>query len=170
MYGHISLRSKVRDKGFTVVELLVVITVMVILLAVALSADDDMLKRSRDSQRANDVAVIVNDVELYYRTKPVMTGATYPTTAQINDPAIRSQIITSGSDALYAPDQTTVSLQAASSTSTQNPTVHQYIYQPFSATDTLCTAAPCVRYKLYYRKEAPTTPSQVITLHSMRQQ
>lgn len=160
-----------RDKGFTVVELLVVITVIIILTAVTLSADDDMIKRSRDSQRANDVSVIANDLEMYYRTNPVMSGATYPTVSQINDPATRSSIITSGSDVLYPPDQTIVGFRSATSVSSQTPSVHEYIYQPFDTAGALCTASPCVRYKLYYRKEmAPSITESIVVVNSMRQQ
>lgn len=69
---------KQTSRGFTIVELLVVIVVIGILVSVTVVAFTGVQKRARDSQRLSDVAVIVKALELYKLAKgeypPVLTG------------------------------------------------------------------------------------------------
>jgi type II secretion system protein G len=55
-----------RQKGFTIVELLIVIVVVAILAAITIVAYNGIQQRARDSQRKNDVKTIVKAIELYY--------------------------------------------------------------------------------------------------------
>ncbi len=53
-------------RGFTIVELLIVIAVIAILSGLTMFAYADTQKRSRDSQRRQDIKIIANALELYY--------------------------------------------------------------------------------------------------------
>lgn len=150
--------------GFTIVELAVVIIVLTILATVTITSVVGYQTVARDNHRASDISIIASNLEQYYRTNAVSTGATYPTTATT---ANIFATIVEDKDAITAPDQTTVSISVAANSSAQTPTVNQYIYQPFTSAGALCATTPCVRYKLYYRTEET---NEVVTVNSLRQQ
>lgn len=52
-------------RGFTIVELLIVIVVIAILAAISIVAYNGIQQRARDSQRKNDVAAIAKALKLY---------------------------------------------------------------------------------------------------------
>lgn len=56
-------------RGFTIVELLIVIVIIAILAAITIVAYNGVQKRARDSKRQSDVNVIVKALELYYADK-----------------------------------------------------------------------------------------------------
>ena len=150
--------------GFTIVELAVVIIVLTILATVTITSVVGYQTVARDNHRASDISIIASSLEQYYRTNAVSTGATYPATSFDSDDFAE---LVEDSDAITAPDQTSVSISIAANANAQTPTVNQYIYQPFAAAGTLCATAPCVRYKLYYRTEET---NEVVTVNSLRQQ
>lgn len=59
----VSLR---KQKGFTIVELLIVIVVIAILATISIVMYRGIQERGRDSQRESDVAVITKALEMYY--------------------------------------------------------------------------------------------------------
>lgn len=54
-----------KDRGFTIVELLIVIVVIAILAAITITAFNGVQTRTRDSQRVADMNSIVKALELY---------------------------------------------------------------------------------------------------------
>lgn len=67
------------SRGFTIVELLIVIVVIAILAAISVVAYSGIQQRARDAQRQNDIQAITKALELYYIDKgyyPVCTGST----------------------------------------------------------------------------------------------
>ena len=54
-----------RNKGFTIVELLIVIVVIAILAAISIVAYNGIQQRGRDSQRMNDLNQLSKIIELY---------------------------------------------------------------------------------------------------------
>ncbi len=58
--------SNKRTKGFTIVELLIVIVVIGILAAIVIVAYNGVQQRARDSRRQNDVQSLTQALELYY--------------------------------------------------------------------------------------------------------
>lgn len=54
------------DRGFTIVELLIVIVTIAILAAITIVAFNGVQARARDSQRRSDVTAITKALELYY--------------------------------------------------------------------------------------------------------
>lgn len=156
--------STVLSGGFTIVEVSVIIVVMAILLAVSVQSVIGYQENARDSERYADTEVITKGLERYYRTQSVVTGATYPPTS-VTATTLTNFIESTA--ATTAPGQTSSSLIIASTAGAQTPTVSQYIYQPLNVNGTLCTAAPCVRYDLYYRIEKANA---LKVMSSMRQQ
>ena len=70
----ISLKSRDnKQKGFTIVELLIVIVVIGILAAIAFVAYGNVTKKARDSERTADAKAIASKAEEYYAN-----NATYP--------------------------------------------------------------------------------------------
>lgn len=80
-----SLKSYTRQKGFTIVELLIVIVVIGILATLVIVTFAGIQQRARDTQRQTDVNAIQGHVEAYY----AQTG-TYPTLAMLLDGPFRT--------------------------------------------------------------------------------
>lgn len=134
-----------------------VVVLLIALLATSVVWADTALiattKHSRDSERSDDMSSVALLFERYYRTSPTAVGSSYPTTQQattaIADLVPNQELLTPPS--LSSP----VFNVASTNAMPQDPTVDQYIYQPFNAFDGLCTnTPPCVRFVLYYRTEA----------------
>lgn len=66
IYMGVGSFSNKRTKGFTIVELLIVIVVIGILAAIVIVAYNGVQQRSRDSRRQNDIQSITQALELYY--------------------------------------------------------------------------------------------------------
>lgn len=152
--------------GFTLAEIMVVLVVIGVLVAINLPMFFGSDSRSRDTERANDIASIANELERSYRATAALTGPSYPPTNAGTAAAIAA--IVGNNDSITAPKATSNSIIAATSASPQHPSGLQYIYQSFNAAGALCTAAPCVRFVLYYYHESD--PAETRTLHSTRQQ
>ena len=153
-----------RKKGFTIIEVCVVILVLAILTGIAGEVVFNYQKGARDSERRADVTVMSQAFEHYYRTQSVAIGVTYPPSTT---PAADLASIIQNQDAVKAPDQSDSSLAIATNASEQYPAINQYVYQPLNADDTLCSSAPCIKYKLYFRLEET---DEVVVKDSMRQQ
>lgn len=74
----ISLKRK--EKGFTIVELLIVIVVIGILAAIVIVTFTGVQKKARDSERKSDINAINSLLEVYYAD-----NAVYPSLANVND-------------------------------------------------------------------------------------
>ncbi len=74
----ISLKTK--QKGFTIVELLIVIVVIGILVALVITTFSGIQRRARDTERQTDIKAIHGQVEAYYAQ-----NGRYPTLANLND-------------------------------------------------------------------------------------
>lgn len=71
--------KKIRPKGFTLVELLIVIVVLGILISISIVAYNGIQARARDSRRHNDISEIAKGLEVYYSVNhkyPTSGGAT----------------------------------------------------------------------------------------------
>jgi prepilin-type N-terminal cleavage/methylation domain-containing protein len=141
-----SSKIKKNSKGFTIVELLIVIVVIAILAALVLNSFRGVQERARDTKRRTDVNAQASQLEVYYTDNggyPLFTG-------QINtDSWISSNLKGADLNAWRAPNQTTNSMVNSSS-----PTKDQYGYTPLQDDGTTaCTTAPCAKYKLYWYSE-----------------
>ncbi len=76
----ISLQRK--EKGFTIVELLIVIVVIGILAALVITTFSGIQRKARDSERQTDINAIHGQVEAFYAQ-----NGRYPTNANLDDDA-----------------------------------------------------------------------------------
>jgi len=167
--------SHVGEEGFTLIEIVVVITVIGILTAAAINSVITSLVSARDAQTSIDLATIANQLERDYRTHAAVTGPTYPPTS-VGATGIAA--IVANAEATSASGQTTNSIviattnkPACSTTVTTNcftVSPGQYVYQPLAADGSLCTVAPCMRFVLYAAQQS--SGSTTIVINSMRQQ
>jgi prepilin-type N-terminal cleavage/methylation domain-containing protein len=69
--------QKIKQAGFTIVELLIVIVIIGILAAIGFVSYSNATKKARDTERASDVKAIAAKAEEYYASDPTGAG-TYP--------------------------------------------------------------------------------------------
>lgn len=165
--------EKRKQCGFSMVELILVMVIIGLLAQLSFSIVRSYQYSGEDSERRSDVESIVRAFEMSYKRSIGQTGATYPsTTTAVNTAGYPELFKGSDKEITRAPRVTSgTSITAAASTAQpQNPTVDQYIYQPFTAANTLCTdstATPCVRFTIFYRLRNTDT---VVAVESLYQQ
>ncbi len=81
--------KKVTQKGFTIVELLIVIVVIGILAALVITTYNGIQQKGRNTERQTDAKALQGQLEAYYAQ-----NGQYPTLAQLNtDPTLDSGFI-----------------------------------------------------------------------------
>jgi len=143
----VSIRKN--NRGFTIVELLIVIVVIGILAALVIVTYTGIQQRARDTERKTDINAVHGQVEAYY----AQNGA-YPALAEINTAAWRSTNM-KGLDgaALQEPRGTTQALAA-----TVSNTAYGYaVFQSDGTTACTTAAGDCAVYTLTANLEAGGT-------------
>jgi prepilin-type N-terminal cleavage/methylation domain-containing protein len=143
-------KSKKNYKGFTIVELLIVIVVIGILAALVLNSFRGVQERARDTKRRTDVNSQASQLEVYYTDNggyPIFTG-------QIDtDSWISGALKGADLNAWRAPNQT-----ANSMVNSATPDKDHYGYTPLQNDGiTACTTSPCAKFKLYWYSEKTAT-------------
>ncbi len=129
---HAALSSR---RGFTIVELLVVVAIIAILSAVAIASLVSSRAKGRDARRMADLNEVKNALDLYYDSY-----LTYPATGVGPAYALPTALQTSG--------------YMARLPGTVQGIAYHYMAIDGSATPfTLCTVTPCSRYVLYVQFE-----------------
>lgn len=169
-----------KRRGFTIVELLIVITIMGALLILSIANLRGSQISARDSERKTDIETIALHLDNYYVYGSDYTSSTgkYPST-QTADPASGNAYITKALrdidvNSIIAPGSKSPTFVAATNNSTVTTSVtpqpavltadtNQYIYQPLQSDGTLCTleSQECRKFNLYYRLEADNTVYKV---------
>lgn len=165
-------------RGFTIVELIITITIMGILLTLAVVNLNTTQVNARDAERKGDIEAIQLNLEDFYKTdsdRGTYLGA-YPNT-QFNNSlsSIKQSLRDINTDNLTAPGSTdpmatfidaTNNIQTAAGVLPQ-PTIAQYVYQPIDIDGTtLCTSTnTCRKYNLYYRLESDNAVYMVTSKH-----
>lgn len=155
-------------RGFSIIELIVVITIMAILLTLGVVNFRSTQTTSNDQARATDVANFKLALESFYKTG--YGGSTtlnrYPSTDQLTGGASAVQTImpTFDTNNLIAPNSTTVDSTLVMATNnvettsgvTPQPATSQYVYQPLTKDEVLCTTTSmqCQKFNIYYRRES----------------
>lgn len=157
--------KKYSQKGFTIVELLIVIVVIGILAALVLNTFSGVQKRARDTQRQTDINAIATQLEVYYND-----NGGYPLIATVDAPSLKG--IDAG--ALTPPGRTSRAIitttTATAVTDLGGRTANsQYGYQTLDADGTtVCSTAPCAKFKVFWIKEdAPTDAESLQTKNSL---
>ena len=108
----VSLKNK---KGFTIVELLIVIVVIGILATLVIVTFTGIQQKARNSQRQTDINAVDSHVEAYYAT-----NGNYPTLANLNDATWRSANMKGlDPEALKDPKATSDDLASGAGSATQ---------------------------------------------------
>ena len=163
-----------KTRGFTVVEIIITVTVMGILLLLAVVNVNSSQANARDDQRKADTQAIAIALESFYTIRPNTSAATgrYPSTNQVaSEASIRTlmpdAIITSfiapGSDTVSESFRTATNSNETTTGVLPQPTPAQYVYQPLDAAGNLCTltATVCRKFNLFYRLEGDSTVYRV---------
>lgn len=128
------------SKGFTIVELLIVIVVIGILAALVITTFTGIQRKARDTERTTDIKAVHSQLEAYYAQ-----NSWYPALAEVNTTTLKGL----DKDALLAPGSTTAISSTASTTA-------KYSYVPSPGTCTTA-AGDCVTYTLEALQESGTT-------------
>ena len=165
-----------RIVGFTLVELLVTMTVMTILLVLAVVNLRSNEASARDEERKTDITIIAQQLENYYEAE-VDTGSagSYPSTIAVDtESEVTALLPDLDPKALRAPDvadASAMSFAVATTNATQTPTISSYIYQPLKSDGSLCTtndegaANECRKFILYYLLEVTSGTQTVKSKH-----
>lgn len=164
-----------KTAGFTMLELIIAMTIIAILAGISVYLPTQLLPAARNTERTNDAASIARRLEQAYTAKETGEPAYPSTTKLLSDiSGATGTVLRLKSDAFKAPGSSTSNVVAASSNSTStpkgagSPVLNEYVYQPLTSTGSLCTGtAVCVRFYLYYRLESSLS---IIKIKSIRQQ
>ena len=152
--------KKTSQKGFTIVELLIVIVIIGILAALVLNTFADSNKKARDTQRTTDVAALATQLEVYYNDK----GA-YPRFSQIDSLAkVKAAFRGIDEGAVDAPSN--ASTFDLSGTALGANDISSYSYQAYQADGTTACAADdaCATFTISWNKEAPKDAADKLQL------
>jgi prepilin-type N-terminal cleavage/methylation domain-containing protein len=176
-----------RSKGFTLIEILVTITIMVILMTLAVASIRSTQVRARDEDRRNDAENISRQLDALYTkgyTFPytdstatevsVTLRGSYPSTLQMSDPESRAAIFAdlppaslidpskNSSDETIMPAENTLTgldaNVAASSVLPAPGSDFPYVYQPIAEDGTLCDSDAKVCRKFNLYYQIENTP------------
>lgn len=144
--------KKTSQKGFTIVELLIVIVVIGILAALVLNTFSGVQRRARDSQRQTDVNSVATQLEVFYND-----NGGYPLGATITTTNLKGL----DAGALQPPNSTANTIESVTAAPAPKPLnaggQEVYGYWPKTSTGTTCAAAPCEKFSLHYWKEEGNT-------------
>lgn len=170
-------------RGFTIVELVITITIMGILLTLAVVNLNSTQVNARDSERKGDAESLALNIENFYTNQNATiasSGGTYPGTSQLTDANIRLTLPDLDMKNAHAPgidESAPITLQAATSAEPSALTIQPrpaqandiYVYQPLTANGTICTdpavSGDCRRFNLYYYNEAHNTVEMIVSKH-----
>ena len=156
------------QRGFTVVELIITITVMGILLLLTVVNLTSSQLSARDSERVADIDTIKSLLENYYTAGSPITGGvgSYPSMSITDPNTLKANLPDADLKSFTAPGMAGPSATfTAANNTVQNvsaidpqPTINQYIYQPLDSVGELCVGQPdCRKFNLYYRLEKDNT-------------
>lgn len=167
--------------GFTLIEVLTTITIMVILLTLSVAGLGMYQANARDEERKTDVAAIAQQIENYYQTDQqtspgTFVNGTYPPTGGMNSeanvtaslPDIDLRTLRDPATPVSSPISLIVASNASTPSLASLNAGKTYIYQPLDGSNALCTtvAQECRKFNLYYTLETDLT---VKTITSKRQ-
>ena len=135
-----------KQKGFTIVELLIVIVIIGILATLVIVTFSGIQQKARDSQRKTDINAVQSHVEAYYAS-----NGFYPTLTELNDSTFRSTNMKGlDPDALADPSNTSGSMAATATLKS----AYGYAVTPAACDN---TATPCDGYTLTAKLESSST-------------
>lgn len=162
-----------RIRGFTLVELLITMTIMVVLLGIVVVNLRSSQANARDEKRKTDIQAIAKGLENYYEagTDTAQPGEYPSTDLMASETAVRAALRDIDGSVLRSPGIATTSPMSftdATSNTVPSANINAYVYQPLQSNGALCNSSTqeCRKYNLYYTLE---TVSGVQTLASKHQ-
>jgi type II secretory pathway pseudopilin PulG len=154
-----------RREGFTVVELIITLCIMVILVTLSTVQLLGSLAEARDEERRTDVMNIITFQEGAYNRN---NGVYFPDNSATTTPLIEAYYTNVDRDNLRAPGVVApnYSLVEATNTTqtaagvTPRPTKTTYVYQSLTNTGTECktpATSACRKFNIYYLQETDDT-------------
>ncbi len=180
-----------KGRGFSIVELVIVITVIGILAAIGVARFSQTQQNARDTERRTKAENIARYLESMYshgNAAPPVEAGTYPRVSVIADSCntgctadstanpwpinivkLEALFGNDGFDSknLKAPGATGYSIAVARTATAQTPALNTFIYQPLalnsSDTYVLCNlpSSECRAFNLYYRSEVDNTIQKI---------
>lgn len=161
-----------KNSGFTIIEIIIVITIMLILATITVVSLRSSRNAALDNEKKDDVAAIARHFENIYENglNNSSTEMGYPSLDLISSPStailsgieaasLKNPNDSSASSPLYSLAAATSDQDANSWASNQN----KYYYQPLTINNELCNAtngasgviqpratSPCVKFNIYY--------------------
>jgi prepilin-type N-terminal cleavage/methylation domain-containing protein len=151
---------KKRDqRGFTIVELLIVIVVIGILAALVVTTYGGIQAKGRDSQRQADVSALQTQIEAFYANNNY-----YPPLDNINNSTWRNTNMKSlDQGAMTDPSSSTATL-SGSAASSSNQKVYGYVATNAAGTACVQDSQDCTSYTLTAYLESSKTVYQKTAL------
>jgi prepilin-type N-terminal cleavage/methylation domain-containing protein len=162
-------------RGFTIVELIITITIMGILLTLAVVNVGTTQAKARDDARKSNIESIASNLESYFisGTDGSVNFARYPSTSLVGTASnITASLRDADLKSFLPPGTTDVTQTFLASTNTgttpaiqtiagvlPQPTIAQYIYQPIKTDGSICGSSDidCRKFNLFYRLELDNT-------------
>jgi prepilin-type N-terminal cleavage/methylation domain-containing protein len=150
-------------RGFTIIELLVVIVVIGILATLSIVGYANLQKQSRDSQRAASAVVVAESLEKYYSQ-----NGEYPNVAGVtasNANTVKQLLGITNINSLIAPNAAPGSTTNVWKSGTASVT-NKLTYTANTDTNSACLTAPtgiCTDFKIQYYKEETGTVETIVS-------
>ena len=166
-------------RGFTIVELIITITIMGILLTLAVISISSTQLKARDDERRSDIESIAQNLESFFIAGRDTSSVTarYPSTGLTGSADSISLNLRDADMKSFLPPGTTdpgitfiSSTNVGTSPSIQTttgvlpqPTISQYVFQPIKTDGSVCVSGDidCRKFNLFYRLEGDNTVYRV---------
>lgn len=142
-----------KNRGFTIVELLIVIVVIGILATITIVAYNGIQVRARDADRASDISTIKKKLEIYYAS-----NGSYPSAYDMMSSTFRKNSLDIQNDGTVTPAGSTQAINYCWPGNTSG-----YCYSGTISGDCVSVGTACTGYWIIYRTESNPTTDILIT-------